>query len=319
MLFGNSIREFAMSIGKKNFFTFGEVNVGNAEDVIAQFIGRNTNAPDQQMVGVDAALDFPLVGCLTPMVKAEQPPSAVVQMYNARKEKEATILSSHGDATRFFVTFLDNHDDNERIRYVDPNNGTRFDDQVTLGLACLFCLPGIPCVYYGTEQGLHGSGQQSEAVREALWGGPGFGTDDTYYEDVAAIAAIRKESPALRYGRFYFRPISGDAKNFGVSPYLNGTLAFSRILMDQEILVVANTDTANPITLWVIVDLTLHLAGDALRVLYSNKANPAAVGNVAQFPGGSVTVTEADESTGTGPLNCVQVALQPMEVQIIGK
>jgi glycosidase len=319
MLFGNSIREFAMSVGKKNFFTFGEVNVGNAEDVIAQFIGRNTNAPDQQMVGVDAALDFPLVGCLTPMVKAEQPPSAVVQMYNARKEKEATILSSHGDATRFFVTFLDNHDDNERIRYVDPNNATRFDDQVTLGLACLFCLPGIPCVYYGTEQGLHGSGQQSEAVREALWGGPGFGTDDTYYEDVAAIAAIRKESPALRYGRFYFRPISGDCKNFGVSPYLNGTLAFSRILMDQEILVVANTDTANPITLWVIVDLTLHLAGDALRVLYSNKANPVAVGNVAQLPGGSVTVTEADGSTGTGPLNCVQVTLQPMEVQIIGK
>ena len=318
LLFGNSIREFAMSIGKKNFFTFGEVNVGNAEDVIAEFIGRNTSLPDDQMVGVDAALDFPLVSSLTPVVKAEQPPSAVVAMYSHRKVEEATILSSHGDATRYFVTFLDNHDDTERIRYVDPANPTRFDDQVTLGLACLFCLPGIPCVYYGTEQGLHGHGSD-KAVREALWGGPGFGTTDTYYEDVSAIAAVRKQCPALRYGRFYFRPVSGDGRAFGVSPYTGGVLAFSRILMDQEILVVANTNTQSPVTLNVIVDLTLHLAGDALRVLYSNKTNPSAPGNVVQSRAGSVVVAETDGTTGTGPLNCVQVTLQPMEVQIIGR
>jgi hypothetical protein len=30
-------------------------------------------------------------------------------------------------------------------------------------------------------------------------------------------------------------------------------------------------------------------------------------------------VAETDGSTGIGPLNCVQVTLQPMEVQIIGK
>ena len=322
-LFGNSIREFAMSIGKKNFFTFGEVLTGDSEQVIAEFIGRNTSVEtsdlsEDEMVGVDAALDYPLFYSLKPVVKAEAAPSGLVGMYEYRKQEEGDILSSHGDATRFFVTFLDNHDMKERIRYVDPTDATRFDDQVTLGLASLFCLPGIPCVYYGTEQGLHGAGTDP-AVREALWGGPGFGTTDTYYEDVAAIAAIRKQSPALRYGRFYFRPISGDGKNFGVSTFLNGTLAFSRILMDQEILVVANTDTANPITVNVIVDLTLHVAGDALRVLYSNKANPAAVGNVVQLASGSVVVAETDGSTGIGPLNCVQVTLQPMEVQIIGK
>src|SRR5271166_1250190 len=40
--FGNSVREFALSIGKKNFFTFGEVLDGRAEEDIARFIGRNT-------------------------------------------------------------------------------------------------------------------------------------------------------------------------------------------------------------------------------------------------------------------------------------
>jgi glycosidase len=319
LLFGNSVREFAMSIGKKNFFTFGEIWTNNSEQAIAEFIGRNSTLPDNQMVGVDAALDYPLFDKLKPVVKAEAAPSVLVDMYSDRKKEEWDVLSSHGDATRFFVTFLDNHDVKERIRHVDPTNATRFDDQVTLGLASLFCLPGIPCVYYGTEQGLHGAGSDP-AVREALWGGPGFATTgDTYYEDVAAIAKIRRECPALRYGRFYFRPVSGDGKNFGVSPYNGGVLAFSRILMDQEILVVANTDTQNAHTLNVIVDLTLHVAGDALRVLYSNKAAPAAVGNVAQLTGGSVVVAETDGTTGTGPLNCVQVTLQPMEVQILGK
>jgi hypothetical protein len=46
----------------------------------------------------------------------------------------AMVISSHGDATRFFVTFLDNHDMKERIRYEMPENPTEFDDQVTLGL-----------------------------------------------------------------------------------------------------------------------------------------------------------------------------------------
>jgi glycosidase len=322
LLFGNSIREFAMSIGKKNFFTFGEIWTGDSEQVIAEFIGRNTTMPDDQLVGIDAALDYPLFNNLKPVVKAAGAPSNLVGMYAYRKQQEGDILSSHGDATRFFVTFLDNHDVKERIRYVDPADATRFDDQVTLGLASLFCLPGIPCVYYGTEQGLHGVGSDP-AVREALWGGPGFGTTgDTYYEDVVAIAKIRRESPALRYGRFYFRPVSGNVgsgSNFGVSPYNGGVLAFSRILMDQEILVVANTDTQNAHTLNVIVDLTLHVAGDALRVLYSNKNVWTEPGSAVQLAGGSVVVAETDGTTGTGPLNCVSVTLQAMEVQIIGK
>ncbi|MFL6354627.1 MAG: alpha-amylase family glycosyl hydrolase [Bryobacteraceae bacterium] len=145
-LFGNSMREFALSIGKKNFFTYGEVFVGDAEREIAEFIGRSTS-DENQMVGVDAALDYPLFFNLKGVVKASAPPSDLVAMYAFRKQVEANILSSHGDATRFFVTFLDNHDVKERIRYVQPGDEHRYDDQATLGMALLYCLPGIPCVY----------------------------------------------------------------------------------------------------------------------------------------------------------------------------
>ena len=164
--FGNAVREFALSIGKKNFFTFGEVLDGRAEEDIARFIGRNTSDRGDQ-VGVDAALDYPLFNTLRPVVKGQAAPEALVGMYQRRKEIEWDILSSHGDATRFFVTFLDNHDMKERIRYVDPAAPHKFDDQVTLGLGCLYSLPGIPCLYYGTEQLLHGRGSD-EAVREPL-------------------------------------------------------------------------------------------------------------------------------------------------------
>ena len=322
LLFGNSVREFALSVGKKNFFTFGEVFVGDAEQQIANFIGRTTTPQssdiDTDMVGVDAALDYPLFFDLKPMVKGFVPPSDLVGMYVFRKQIEENLLSSHGDATRYFVTFLDNHDVKERIRYVDPTNPTQYDDQVTLGLACLYSLPGIPCLYYGTEQGLHGAGTDP-AVREALWGGPGFNKNNPFYQQIVKIAAVRRSSPALRYGRFYFRPISGDGQQFGVSTFLNGTLAFSRILLDQEIVVVANTDTANSCAVDVIVDATLNNIGDQYRVLYSNKAQSQAPAAVQQKPSGSVTVHEVDGSTGAGPLKSIHVTLAPLEVQILGR
>ena len=316
-LFGNSMREFALSIGKKNFFTFGEVFVGDAEQEIAQFIGRTTS-DQSQMVGVDAALDYPLFFNLKPVVKASSPPSDLVAMYAFRKQIEANILSSHGDATRYFVTFLDNHDVKERIRFVKPGDEHKFDDQVTLGITCLYCLPGIPCLYYGTEQALHGVGND-EAVREALWGGPGFDKASFYYRQISRMAAVRNAQPALRYGRFYFRPISGNHTDFGVSTFPNGMLAFSRILNDEEVIVVANTSTTDSRALDVIVDSNLSRPGDAYRILYSNKSAPSAPSAVQGKAAGSVTVQEVDGGTGRGPLNSVGVVLDAMEVQVLGK
>jgi glycosidase len=313
-LFGNSMREFALSIGKKNFFTFGEVLAPAAEDVIAGFIGRSTHDGDDR-VGIDAALDYPLFFSLKSTIKGFGAPLSVAGMYQHRKTVERHILSSHGDATRFFVTFLDNHDMKERLRFVQPGNEHQFDDQVTLAIACLYSLPGIPCLYYGTEQGLHGSGND-EAVRECLWAGPGFNASSPLYLAIRAIGKVRASQPALRYGRFYFRPVSGDGETFGISPYQQGVLAFSRILNDEEVLTVANTNTNQSQSLDVIVDSTLNKPGTRRKLLYSNKSTPFPPDPVKST--GMATVYEADGSIGHGPLHTVRVTLQPMEVQILG-
>jgi glycosidase len=311
--FGNAVREFTESLGKRNFFTFGEVLDNTAENDIARFIGRNTlDVTNEQLVGVDAALDYPLFFTLKPVVKGLAAPTTVIGMYDRRKTVEADIVSSHGDATRFFVTFLDNHDMKERIRYEAPGNPTEFDDQVTLGLACLFALPGIPCVYYGTEQGLHGAGSDP-AVREAIWGETGFPTTGPFYLAIQQLSALRNSEPALRYGRYYFRQVSGDQVHFGFSPYNGGVLAWSRILADQERTIIANTSAIAQQDLSVVIDATLAGASTP-RLLYSNKPAPVSPGPVATLP--NAAVTQDDGTTSTGAVT-VPVSLQPMEVQIL--
>jgi len=314
-IFGNATREAALQYGKRNFFTFGEVF--DNEETIARFIGRHTR-DRSDLVGVDAALDIPLRFVLPGVVKGFISPAALAAMYQRRKDVEQDVLSSHGDATRFFVTFLDNHDVKERIRFEDPAAPARFDAQVTLALACLFSLQGIPCVYYGTEQGLHGRGTD-EAVREALWGGPGFDRNGVLYRELKRIAAVRRGRAALRYGRQYFRPVSGDGANFGVSSFPGGIVSFSRILNDEEIVVVANTDATETRAVDVVVDGSLNAVGDRLAVLYSNNPEAVPPQPVVSRAAGHVTVAEADGTVGNGPLNAVRVTLGPMEIQILGR
>jgi glycosidase len=317
--FGNAIREFGLSAGKKNFFTFGEVY--DRDSKIAQFIGRNTKSLDDA-VGVDAALDFPLFFTLPNFAKGIQSPKAIVDMYMERKKTLQDILSSHGEASRYFVTFLDNHDQHNRFYYSDASDPHKFDDQATLGFGCLFSLPGIPCIYYGTEQGLHGSGDSDQNVREALWGKfNAFDPSHPFYKTIQALSEVRKKTPALRYGRFYFRPISGDGQNFGISTYRPGVLAFSRVLNDQEVVVVANACLGpDPQDLKVIVDSNINPEGSIFQILFSNKSHESVPPQTLKAQTlNNVTVTEVNGSSSHGPITIVPVTLQPSEIQILAR
>lgn len=323
-VFGNAMREFALSIGKKNFFTYGEVF--DNEEQIARFIGRQA-AQDTDLIGVDAALDFPLFFILPSVAKGMTPPAAVVGMYEHRKQVQRAILSSHGESSRFFVTFLDNHDMRERFFFSPPNNPNQFVDQLTLGIGCLFTLQGIPCLYYGAEQGLHGAGNQDTAVREALWGKPNaFDPEQLLYRAMQRLAAVRRDQPALRYGRQYFRPLSGSGVHFGVSNFSAGVLAFSRILNDQELVVIANSNTQSGFTGEVIVDFSLNPAGSAYDVLFTNKTanndsagGGAAPGPVVEKAAGNVEIHEVNGAVTRGPARALRVTVQRMELQILRK
>ena len=321
-VFGNAMREYALSIGKKNFFTFGEVY--DNEEQIARFIGRNA-AADGDLVGVDAALDFPLFFNLPAVAKGQSAPAAVIGVFEHRKDVERGITSSHGEASRYFVTFLDNHDQRQRFYFSSPDAPARFADQLTLGVGCLFTLQGIPCLYYGTEQELHGAGDGDAAVREALWGKPdAFNPQQPLYGTMQRLAAVRRTQPALRYGHQYFRPISGDGVHFGISRFTAGVLAFSRILNDQEVLVVANTHTQSGWAGDVIVDSSLNPLGMAYEIVFTNKTTGtgkaggrAAQETVVEKAAGSVEIHEVNGTVTHGPARVLRVTLQNMELQIL--
>lgn len=301
-VFGNAIREYALSIGKKNFLTFGEVY--DNEEKIAGYIGRNACSDSGDLVGVDAALDFPLFYKLGDAAKGLAAPQAIADLYDLRKRIEKGILSSHGEASKFFVTFLDNHDQSRRFYYSSAEQPDAFNEQVAIGVACLFALQGIPCLYYGTEQGLHGSGSSPEAVREALWGKPGaFDIQHPFYQWIQQLSRVREIEPALRYGRQYFRPVSGDGSHFGLSDGAPGIIAFARILQDQEVLVVANTNTQISWEGDVIVDSTINPPDATFALRFTNKA---------QQIGAARLVIRS-----SGPAKFVHLELKPMEVQIL--
>lgn len=312
--FGNAMREFALSIGKENFFTFGEIY--DNEQTIAGFVGRRTGGGEG--FGIDAALDFPLFYKLPVVAKGFASVESIRQVFEARKAAELGQLSSHGEAGRYFVSFLDNHDQHERIQHPStPGN------QVTLALALLFTLQGIPCVYYGTEQGLAGTVKPdgtpdlnaNESTREALWGKGPVAFDRTHprYQTIKALAALRANEPTLSYGRLYFREVSGNGTDFGQSSGAGGIVAFSRILSDREVVVVANTSATTTFSGAVIVDRDLNATPRQMRIAFSNLGTSGA---------GPVRLVAAANffnayAVSTGPAAALPVVLKPCEVQVL--
>jgi glycosidase len=311
--FGNAMREFALSIGKRNFFTFGEIY--DDEQTIEDFIGRNTT----DGFGIDAALDYPLFYVLPNFAKGVEPVEAVRQIFLNRKTAEADKLSSHGEAGKYFVSFLDNHDQDQRFN--QPGN---LQAQVLLGLAILFTLQGIPCVYYGTEQGLQGTvdaqGQPDltapESVREALWGKTPMAFDQTaaFYQHLQTIGELRNNDTTLQYGRLYFRELSGNGSDFGLSTGAGAVLAFSRILAAREVLIVANSSTTETFQGFVLADTDTNRALPAMTVAYSNLGTTGS-GRMQYFS--SVNFYVNNQFTGASEAVALYVVLAPMEVQIL--
>jgi len=106
--------------------------------------------------------------------------------------------------------------------------------------------------------------------------------------------------------------VSGNGADFGHSAGQGGIVAFSRILADREILVVANTGTA-PFTGSVVVDRDLNPASRSIRLAHSNLGTTG-TSSVKVLP---TATFHSDGRTSTGPTAAVPVALAVAEVQVL--
>ena len=312
-IFGNAIREFAQTVGKRNFFTVGEIY--DNEETINRFVGRHT--ADKEGFGVDAALDYPLFFKLPDIAKGLVDVADLPTIFERRKVVEAGLISSHGEAGKYFVTFLDNHDQSRRF-----NSPPTLPEQISIGLATLFCLQGIPAIYYGTEQGLigtvDGNGNPdlvaNESVREAFWGKPNaFDRQHFLYKQIKALSRLREEQTALRFGRLYFRQVSSNGRDFGHSSGVGGLFAFSRIVSEIEVLVVGNTGTQAPFDGLIMQDPDLNRPPRPMQLVYSNLGNTGSA-MVRHISG--ARFFSGPEFTGSGDVAALPVGLAPMECQV---
>jgi glycosidase len=288
--FCQAMREYAYELGKRQFFLFGELVAG--DDAIDRYTGPSTaGRTDGKTIhyGLSSVLDFRLYWALPGVIKGFDSPRALVQRYEALQARAL----NHGDLGRYLVTFVDNHDQ------IGQSPKRRFaagapDSQVIAAIGYLICAVGAPCIYYGTEQGLAGEGDDDACIREAL-----FDLEDTQhdllntecriYQGIAHIARVHAEHAALRFGRMYFRETAADGRHFALPDAQPCTLAFSRLLGDVEILVAYNTSTTERRCDAVVVDSGLHTPGERLRFLYGG-AGEAIVERHPDADNGSVFV-----------------------------
>jgi len=277
--FTSVIHEFTERIGKENFYLIGEITGGRT-------LAFNT----LETTGLDAALgidDIP--DRLEYLVKGYRDPEEYFDMF---RNSLLVQKESHIWFRNKVVTLYDDHDQvrkgTHKARFCAGDPAWR---KLALNvLALISTTLGIPCIYYGSEQGFDGEGDNDRYIREAMFGGEFgafrsrdrhcFDEDNPLYKELAKILALRKEKIALRRGRQYLREISGDGQSFGLPQVIGermlSVVPWTRLFDDQHLLAAINTDPDNPRTAWVDLEPDQCPVEARLTCLYST--DPAQIG-----------------------------------------
>lgn len=255
--FTDRMRAKAKSLGKQNFFIFGEGFDGN-DELIGSYTFGGTDAEGpfgrfdamfyfaQKYRGIDAVFG------------REEPTKNLECLLNSRlgRNTNDAWCNQNGYAdgptyqgtphaskenggiglapSQVLVNFLDNHD--------LPRFLFEKADRAILrpALAFLLTWDGIPCLYYGTEQEFAGGVDPKN--REDMFGGnPGraldpFATDHATFQYVQGLIDLRKEHVALRRGTVspaWATTIAGARRDAGI-------FAFERVTPEETVLVVIN-------------------------------------------------------------------------------
>lgn len=94
---------------------------------------------------------------------------------------------------KHLLSFVDNHDVT-RIASLLNN-----EQHLPLIYTMMFCMPGIPCVYYGSEWGTKARKEDGDPQLRVSFDAPEW---NTLTDFISRLAAIKKESEALNYGTF---------------------------------------------------------------------------------------------------------------------
>lgn len=287
--FANEIHEFAQSLGKENFYLIGEITGGRAHAVnlvnttgINAALGIN-DIPDK--------LEYLAKGYRSP----GNPETAEQEGYfDLFRNSLLDNKHTHQWYARHIVTMFDDHDQvGAQYKYRFCGDKADSYNHLCAALGLNLTTAGIPCIYYGTEQGFNGADKRrfeenaptdfSDAfLRECMFGGPFgslqssgrhfFNEQHDVYRFIHRLAELRRNHIALRRGRQYLRQISADGISFFYPQPLGGELrwvvAWSRLFLDHEI-VCAMSTSDHDLEAWITLDHKIHNGKGTLTCLLS--------------------------------------------------
>ena len=259
-VFTDRMRAKAKALGKSNFFIFGEGFDGN-DALIGAYTQGGTDA-NGRFGRFDSMFYFSQkYRVIDAVFKQGQPTRNIECMYNSRVGRNPNDAwcqqqgfpvgptfgatphapSAEGGVglapQQLAVNFLDNHD---LPRFLFDATA----EQLRVSMGYLFTWDGIPCLYYGTEQGFHGG--VDPANREDMWRGnerdgyPGFDETNPMFTQAQGWIALRKAREALRRGDVQIKwsvQQAGARRDAGI-------FAFERASASDKVLVVLNASTA---------------------------------------------------------------------------
>jgi glycosidase len=194
--FSTTIRDYALSLGKTDFFVVGEVaassdweghrlgrmftNPSNPDDHgtiplgaiqrIKSIESVYLKHPTRKYPGLTSIYDFNESGRSKDLFMSKQPPSWITAYFSG---SDFATVAGQIDDPKVFWTLLEIHDW-PRFLQDTPTDGGR----AYVGLGYMLSMQGMPIIYYGLEQGFNGNcdygkisaGSGSDAIRSSCSG-----------------------------------------------------------------------------------------------------------------------------------------------------
>jgi hypothetical protein len=181
------VARVARATGRRHFHVFGEgFGIDRArEEVQARRIESYMTGEGGQAL-LPGMLNFPLYGTLGEVIARGAPTAALAHRIESTMRVHAR--------PHLMPTFVDNHD-------VDRFLAGASEAALRQALLAIFTLPGIPVVYYGTEQGFT---EPRAAMFAAGWGSGGrdrYDASAPLYRTIAALAALRRAERLFSRGQ----------------------------------------------------------------------------------------------------------------------
>lgn len=284
--------EVARQTGRTGFIAFGEgFGVDRAyDDANARKLESYVRDADGRPL-LSSMINFPLYGSALAVFARGRPPAELAHRIDS-------MMRVHADPHRM-PSFIDNHD-------VDRFLAGGSEAGLKQGLLMLMTLPGIPTIYYGTEQGF------TEPRRAMFAGGHAAGGRDHFDTDAPLYRYLQRATALRRAHRVFSR---GTPTVLAANAAAAGALAWRMDHAGDTTLVVFNSADADTL----LANLATGLpAGTRLAPLFAidGEAAPRVVGVdgrlTLRLPPRAGLVWRVDGRCDIPPPSAARLTLDPL-------